>query len=308
MTRCRNWRVRGSRGFEKSSVGRPLLDDAPAIEEEDPVGDVSGEAHLVGRNEHRHPAPGELSDDVEHLGDELWVECARDLVKEEQVRLHRERPHDRDPLLLATRQPIRVFGSLVVESEAAEKLDRRAVSASSRHLPRTRRGARVTLSRTRRCGKRLNAWKTMPTDGARCRRRAPGAVMSSPATQTRPASMGSRRLMHRRRVDLPDPDAPGKTTSCSRPLCRSLEDHSRPNDFRRPSIRSWAIRSRVPPMHVVVAPTSQSTRRATAMQDKEDHRGNDVGRDEGRRLADLGRPEDLDDAQHAHERQSFGGR
>ena len=40
--------------------------------------------------------------------------------------------------------------------------------------------------------------------------------MSSPATTIRPRSIGSSPLMHRRSVDLPEPEAPiRQTTSCS---------------------------------------------------------------------------------------------
>ena len=91
------------------------------MEEADAVRDVAGEAHLVRRDQHRHPAGGELADHVEHLGDELGVEGARHLVEQEELRLHRERAHDRDPLLLAAREPIGVLVALVGEAEPLEE-------------------------------------------------------------------------------------------------------------------------------------------------------------------------------------------
>ena len=81
----------------------------------------------MGGDQHRHPTGGELADHVQHLGHELRVEGARDLVEQEQVGLHRERPHDRDTLLLAARQPVRVGESLVGESEPLEELRRPAI-------------------------------------------------------------------------------------------------------------------------------------------------------------------------------------
>src|SRR5215469_2008598 len=60
---------------------RRVLDDRPLLEEADPVRDVAGEAHLVGSDDHGHAAPRELADQVEHLGDEFRVECARHLVE-----------------------------------------------------------------------------------------------------------------------------------------------------------------------------------------------------------------------------------
>ena len=42
----------------------------------------------------------------EDLGDELRVERAGDLVEEQEVGLHGQRPDDRHPLLLAARQAV----------------------------------------------------------------------------------------------------------------------------------------------------------------------------------------------------------
>ena len=68
----------------------------------------------------------------------------------------------------------------------------------------------------------------------------PLAVISSPSMRIRPASIGSMRLMQRRSVDLPLPDAPmSATTSCSatsRSMPRSTS--SSPNDLWSPWIDS----------------------------------------------------------------------
>ena len=124
MIRWRNWRVRGSCGSLRIRPGGPCSRIAPGVEEADPVGDVAREAHLVGRDDHRHPGRRQLADDVEHLGHELRVERAGDLVEQQQVRLHRQRPDDRDPLLLAARQPVRELVALVGEPEPGEQLGR----------------------------------------------------------------------------------------------------------------------------------------------------------------------------------------
>ena len=95
------------------------------------------------RDDHRHAARRELAHDVEHLGDELRVEGARDLVEEHEVRLHRQRPDDRDALLLAAREPVGVVRGLVLEAEAARAAPSPASSASARDaaedLPRRQR-------------------------------------------------------------------------------------------------------------------------------------------------------------------------
>ena len=74
MTRWRNCRVRSSRGSLNISAGGADLEDPAGVEEADPVRDVAREAHLVGRDDHRHPVAGQLADHVEDLGDELRVE------------------------------------------------------------------------------------------------------------------------------------------------------------------------------------------------------------------------------------------
>ena len=140
--RWRNCFVRSSRGALEELLGSPCLEDPPCVEEADPMGDVAREAHLVRRDQHRHAAGRELADDVEHLGDELGVERARDLVEEQQPWLHRERAHDRDPLLLAAREAVRVLVALVREPEPLEQprrlLVRRAAGEAARLARRER--------------------------------------------------------------------------------------------------------------------------------------------------------------------------
>ena len=58
----------------------------------------------------------------EHLGDELGIEGARDLVEEHEVRLHGEGAHDRDALLLPAGQPVGILLALVGQAEAGEEL------------------------------------------------------------------------------------------------------------------------------------------------------------------------------------------
>src|SRR5215217_8660861 len=105
----------GARVFRGSEdlLGLTLFEDSTGFEEADAVCDVAGEAHLVGRDEHGHPCMGQLPDDGEDLCDQFWVEGAGYLVEEHEVRAHRERPHNGNPLLLAAREPIRVLVLLV---------------------------------------------------------------------------------------------------------------------------------------------------------------------------------------------------
>src|SRR5438093_55939 len=105
-------------------LGRSLLEDHALVEEAHAARDVAREPHLVRRDEHRHPALGQLADDAEDLGDELRVERARHLVEEHEPRPHRQCAHDRDPLLLASGETIGVVARLVGEPEAREQLER----------------------------------------------------------------------------------------------------------------------------------------------------------------------------------------
>ena len=100
---------------------RAFLEDCALVEEADAVGDVAREAHLVRGDDHRHARLGELADDVEDLGHELRVERAGDLVEEQQVRLHGQRAHDGDALLLAAREPVGVLVRLLGQAEARQQ-------------------------------------------------------------------------------------------------------------------------------------------------------------------------------------------
>ena len=105
--------------------GRALLDDDAGIHEDDAVGDLAGEAHLVGDHDHRHAALGEVAHDLEHLADQLRVERARRLVEEHQLGVHGEGPGDGDALLLATGELRGVGGRLVAQAHLLEQLEGR---------------------------------------------------------------------------------------------------------------------------------------------------------------------------------------
>ena len=77
-----------------------LLDDVAAVDEDDPVGDVSGEWHLVGHQHHRHAVPGELAHDAQHLAGRLRIQSGCRLIEEQDRGLQRQGTGDRDPLLL----------------------------------------------------------------------------------------------------------------------------------------------------------------------------------------------------------------
>src|SRR5438093_9651458 len=114
-------------------LGRPLLQDHAGLEEANPARGLAGEAHLVRRDEHRHPSGRQLSDHVQHLADQLRVERARNLVEEHQAWLPRERADDGDALLLAAGQPVGILEALVGEPEALEERRRLRLRLLARH-------------------------------------------------------------------------------------------------------------------------------------------------------------------------------
>ena len=93
----------------------------PASRKQTRVGDLLGEAHLVGGDDHRHAAGPQVAHDVEDLTDELGVERRGDLVEKHHVGVHRQGPGDGDALLLPARQLVRIGHRLEPEAEAVEQ-------------------------------------------------------------------------------------------------------------------------------------------------------------------------------------------
>ena len=91
------------------------------MEEADRVRDLAREAHLVGRDHHRHALLREVAHEAQHLVDELRVERGGDLVEEEHLRLHRHRARDRDALLLAAAQLVGIGVCLLLEPDPPEQ-------------------------------------------------------------------------------------------------------------------------------------------------------------------------------------------
>ncbi len=129
--------MRSSRGESRTWSGRALLDDDAVVHEHDPARNIAREADLVRHDDHRHPLGGELAHHVEHLLDQLRVERRGDLVEEHHMRVHRQRPGDRHPLLLAAGEPIGELVELVGEPDPVQQrlgLRSRLLVAALEHL------------------------------------------------------------------------------------------------------------------------------------------------------------------------------
>ena len=108
-------------GIVQELKRRRFFEHPALVEEDDPVRGLGREADLVGHHDHRRRAPCEVLHDVEDLADELGVERARRLVEEDDLRLHRERPGDPHPLLLAPGEADRIDVRLVDETHLREQ-------------------------------------------------------------------------------------------------------------------------------------------------------------------------------------------
>ncbi len=84
-------------------LGRIRLDDLARVHENDAVGDLAREAHLVAHHQHGHAVLGERDHGVEHLFHHFRIERRGRLVEQHELRIHAERARDRDALLLAAR-------------------------------------------------------------------------------------------------------------------------------------------------------------------------------------------------------------
>ena len=157
------------------------------------------------------------------------------------------------------------------------------------------------------CGKRLNAWKTIPIPRRTLFTSTPGAVISSPWTTMRPSSIGSSRFTQRRSVDLPEPEAPIRQTTWCSSTARSIpfSTSALPNDLWRFSIvRASLMRVRLRPAAAPVARDEPVGEPGQRDRDRDEQHGRGQARREveGRRLVDLRLLERLDRAEHADER------
>ena len=75
-------------------------------------------------DDHRHALARQLSHHVQHLADHFRVERGRRFVKKHDLRLHRQRPHDCDTLLLPAGKHVRIFVLLIRQPDALQQLDR----------------------------------------------------------------------------------------------------------------------------------------------------------------------------------------
>ena len=203
-----------------AAAGEDRLSDRPPRRRRPPRGSTTRVANsrtnstscVVTRSV--RPSLASRASDSPELAAARRIERRRRLVHQEQRRVHRERPRDRDALRLAARELARQRRRARVDAEAREE---RAGARLGRLAPRLRAtwtGASVTLSSAVRCSKRPWCWKTIPT--LRRSARAPLAAGAAPGRRRHAVDVDRRR---RRTPRGPRP--PGGPSSCRRPRAPS---------------------------------------------------------------------------------------
>ena len=115
-------------------VGGTLLHDDAAVHEDDLIGHIAREAHLVSDDHHGHVFGCQIADDAQHLAGELGVQGARGLVEEQYVGVHGQGPGNGHALLLAARQIAGHHGLLVGQAHLRQQVAPAGQSLVLRHL------------------------------------------------------------------------------------------------------------------------------------------------------------------------------
>jgi hypothetical protein len=82
-------------------TGRALFDDDPIIHEDHPIGDITGKAHFMCDDDHRHSGFGEAADHAKHLADQLGSErrcgSSNSMTRGDTARARARFPAGRNP-------------------------------------------------------------------------------------------------------------------------------------------------------------------------------------------------------------------
>ena len=93
--------------------------------------------HLMCHHDHRATFVRKVRHHLQHFANQRWIECARWLIKEEHLRLHRERARNGDALSLSARESRRILIALLAQSNLRQILlcDRlRLLAGHSLHM------------------------------------------------------------------------------------------------------------------------------------------------------------------------------
>ena len=100
---------------------RLVLLDLAVVDEDDAVGHLAGEAHLVGDHQHGDAGVGKLLHQFQNLAHHFGVEGAGGLVEQDHVRVHGKGTGNGNTLLLAAGKALGVGIGLVGQTHAGQK-------------------------------------------------------------------------------------------------------------------------------------------------------------------------------------------
>ena len=101
---------------------RAVLDDGALVQDRDPVGELFGLVEVLGREQHRGAAAGELLDGLPHLEARLGVEPRRRFVEEDDRRVADQAHRDVEPAAHAARVRRCLAVPRLGEREAGEQV------------------------------------------------------------------------------------------------------------------------------------------------------------------------------------------
>ncbi len=183
----RNAWVTGCCGCVKMSATWPALDDMPAVDHHDFLGELADHRHLVGD---QHDRDAELAVDVgEQVEDRaggLRIERRGRLVGQQHVRPGRQRAAQCRCAASGRPTVPTDSGRICRRCRRARAAPRRARLISALDQPAISSGSAI-LSAAVRDDSRLKCWKIMPIERCASRSSRPAnAEMSRPSTMTRP--------------------------------------------------------------------------------------------------------------------------
>src|SRR5690625_1632958 len=208
-------------GVGEELLGVTLLDDLALVHVGHAIADLAGEAHLVGDTS--IVIPCSASSPITSRTSLITSGSRAEVGSSKSIALG----FIASARAMATRcccPPDSAAGreSALSDSPTRSSSSRACASASALEAPRTLRGPRVTLSMALRWGNRLKLWNTMPTSERRAVSAFPSSGRGWPSMVISPSVTVSRRLRHRHRVDLPEPEAPISATTSRRRMSRSM--------------------------------------------------------------------------------------
>ena len=168
------------------------------------------------------PVLRQLDHDVEDLVDHLGVQRRGRLVEEHDLGLHRQRPGDRDALLLTAGELGRVLVGLVGDADALEQLHGVLAPPAALTALRTLIGPSVTFSRMVLCANRLKRLEHHADVGAQLGQLLALLGQRLAVDGDRPRLDGLQAVDGAAERRLPDPDGPRTTTTSPLPTVRSM--------------------------------------------------------------------------------------